>query len=129
MTERSGEIVLLKELQADKNVLGKYVRVTGFVTGRNNTDQALQLVEVSHDDATLWVDTSLVVTSELKADAQVQFIGEITAATQTVRAQHGAAYQLSAKVLRIVDGLDMRLYEEALAARRQFLASVPTTVN
>ena len=122
MTEKSGEVVLLRELQSDGNVLGKYVRVTGYVTGRNNMGNSIQLVELSHDDATLWVDTSLVVTSELKTDTQVQFIGEMTAAAPAVRS-HGASYQLTAKVMRIVDGLDMRLYEEALVARRQFLAA------
>ena len=106
----------------DGNVLGKYVRVTGYVTGRNNMGNSIQLVELSHDDATLWVDTSLVVTSELKTDTQVQFIGEMTAAAPAV-ISHGASYQLTAKVMRIVDGLDMRLYEEALVARRQFLAA------
>ena len=121
MAERAGEICLLRELLNDPNVQGKYVRVTGYVVKQDFSNPEQQLVQISHDGSSIWVDISLVVAKDLKVDSLVQFIGQINLSST------GAAYgswHLSAKVFRGVDGLDMRLYEEALLARREFLAAM-----
>ncbi len=123
MEERSGEVVLLRELFTDPNVVGKYVRVTGYVSAQ---DTSAALVEISHDGAALWVDTTLVNVGALRQDALVQFIGAISA---HVPVNVGSSIitgsiKLTARIYRAVDGLDMRLYEEALLARREFLSKV-----
>jgi hypothetical protein len=151
--DRSGEVCLLTELNYDANVVGKYVRVTGYVS---SIDIIAKNVEITHDEASLIVDISLVTTGSLRIGSLVQFIGEIQAlpqypqssanptnayayasadsnsqqlsddmhtwtAVSTVSAPRRARIRLAAKIFRAVDGLDMRLYEEALLARRAFL--------
>ncbi len=126
--ERSGEVVLLKEIFADRNCVGKYVRVTGYVSTVNTK---FNLLEITHDECSLSVDVSLVDIGSIKLDALVQFIGEIQSRPAYIQRQEQGFDQgsvtgniiLAARVCRIVDGLDLRLYEEALRARREFLIS------
>jgi len=126
--ERSGEIVLLKELYSDSNVVGKYVRVTGTATSVNTMTN---IVEIAHDNVLLNVDVSLVDIGTLKLDTLVQFIGEIHSRSDGITYQEDLrngkqAIQnnqllLSARIFRVVEGLDLRLFEEILLARRDFL--------
>ena len=118
--ERSGELCLLRELNCDPNIVGKYVRVTGYVS---SVDTISNFVEIIHDDDSLGVDISLVDTGSLKIDNLVQFIGEIKPSSQGQEQGKERRIYLAAKIFRAVDGLDMRLYEEALLARREFLTS------
>ena len=121
MVERSGEIVMLRELAADPKVIHKTVRVTGFVK-LLLVNEGILMIE--HDSFSLYVDVSLVTFSSLAMDSLVQFIGEIRPAFEhpyfTGETSDGDFF-LKAKVLRVVDGLDLTLYEEALGARRTFL--------
>ncbi len=125
MSERSGEIVFLREILADAHAVGKYVRVTGYVAEVDHSNPEKQMVRIVHDNASLWVDIALVVATDLTTDALVQFIGQINPAAHNTGAG-GKGVILSAKVYRNVDGLDMKLYEEALIARREFLATSTT---
>jgi len=125
--ERSGEVVLLKELYSDPNVIGKYVRVTGTATSVNTSTN---IVEITHDNVLLNVDISLIDIGTLKLDTLVQFIGEIHSRNMDgimnqVQAKSMQKNQLllSARIFRVVEGLDMRLFEETLLARRDFLCS------
>jgi hypothetical protein len=55
----------------------------------------------------------------------MQFIGEVDARGGGDSVDGGGArVVLRARVARCVDGLDLALYEEALAVRRQFEATV-----
>ena len=56
MTDRSGEIVLLRELYVDENVVGKYVRVTGEII---YIDTVLNYCQIRHDDSVLIVDLNI----------------------------------------------------------------------
>jgi hypothetical protein len=144
-------VCILRELTHDANIVGKYVRVTGYVS---SIDIIAKNVVITHDESSLIVDVSLVTTGSLRIGSLVQFIGEIqalpqysqpaitpanvyasaesnsqyedmhswtAASTTTAPAPRRARIRLAAKIFRAVDGLDMRLYEEALLARRAFL--------
>lgn len=123
---QSGEIVLLKELPLDRHVLNKSLRVTGHVTLLDFANHACQL---EHAGSVLWVDIARVDTAnvELRVSSLVQFIGEVRKVSDvggdfSVPAEYGKVpFYLLAKVARVVDGLDMTLYEQALLARRAFL--------
>lgn len=122
---QSGEIVLLKELQHDRHVIGKYLRVTGSVT---MLDFARRVCQIEHTDHVVWVDLTLIDLAALglKEASLVQFIGEIRNAdersTPIGPTDNGRIpFYLQAKVARVVDGLDMTLYEQALMSRRDFL--------
>jgi hypothetical protein len=132
--ERSGTIVLLKELYSDPGVVGKYVRVTGTATSVNTMTN---IVEITHDHVLLNVDVSLVDIGTLKLDTLVQFIGEMHARSDGIanqddlkllnaKGRHAPQQSqlfLSARIFRVVEGLDLRLFEETLLARRDFLNS------
>lgn len=112
---------MLSELFMDREVVGKYVRVTGFV---QSMDLAQGICHIVHGDYNLTVDLSLVGAEGLSVDSLMQFIGEVRAGTERGMppAPTGQpSFFLQAKIKRCVDGLDLRLYEESLKARRAFL--------
>jgi len=113
----SSEIVLLRELEKDASMLEKHVRVTGFVT---HMDLTHHMVQITHGTSVLWVDIALVSATGLTLDSLVQFIGQILPGADKVGVAE-MPYYLQAKIVRLVDGLDLRLFEEALIARRAFL--------
>lgn len=121
---QSGEVVLLKELQLDRHIIGKYVRVTGHIT---MIDFANHVCQIEHVENVLMVDITLIdlVSNDIKVSSLVQFIGEIRNTEQStisLPSSNGKVpFYLQAKVARLVDGLDMTLYEQALLARRTFL--------
>ena len=122
---QSGELVLLKELQLDRHVIGKYMRVTGNVT---TIDYGRRLCQIEHTNHILWVDLTYIdlVAHEIRVSTLVQFIGEICNADDreppiAVANSGRIPFYMLAKVARVVDGLDLALYEQALVARRAFL--------
>ena len=119
--ERSAEIVLLRELHEDANVFHKSLRVTGFM---RQMDISQGICRIEHDSHSVFVDTALVPASSVALESLVQFIGEIKPAREhpffASNTSEGDFY-MKAKILRMVDGLDLTLYEESLLARRDFL--------
>jgi hypothetical protein len=120
---RSATIFLLKEL-SEVNI-GEYVRVTGYVTGIEAG--GAKACKIQHGNANLFVDLDLVQFDGIVVDSLVQFIGEICESEKRNRnllnPESTEKFYLSAKIFRIVDGLDMRLFEESLVARRKFLSA------
>jgi hypothetical protein len=124
MTERSGEIVMLKELHLDANVISKYVRVTGFAV---SVDVDHNIVQLEHEGHMLYVDTSEVPASSLTPQALAQFIGEIRPAKEHVHLRDNVGpddFYMKARIYRIVDGLDMELFRQTVEARREYLKGV-----
>jgi hypothetical protein len=130
MAERSGEIVSIKELHLDQDVISKYVRVTGHVKFVNLD---ISMVQIEHENAVLYVCTSMVPASSLKLDSLAQFIGEVRPAREHDYLKDNTGPQdfyLKAKVFRLVDGLDMKLYVQSVEARREYLsAGARTCIN
>lgn len=128
-----GEIVLLKELfiKNDATVdiashLGRVYRVTGVITVYDPINRVCQ---IEHQSVFLWIDISLVSSEGLKIDELVQFIGEIEPiGTRTFPIIIG--YELSpivylkATVKRIVNELNLRVYEDVLVQRRLFVQNL-----
>ena len=131
MTERSGEIVLLRELYVDENVVGKYVRVTGEII---YIDTVLNYCQIRHDDSVLIVDLNIVTLNErTRLHSWVQFIGQVRAwsdiSNRFAAASTKEKFFLYAKISRLVDGLDIKLYEEAILVRRVFVAKLRNQQN
>ena len=121
MVERSGEIVLLREMHEDANVIGKTLRITGFV---RHVDVSQSIICIEHGDKSVYVDTSLVPASSIELESLVQFLGEVKPACDHpyfARNIPKTLFFLKAKVFRVVDGLDLALYTESLLMRREFL--------
>ena len=72
MGERSGEIVLLRELYEDVNVVGKTIRITGFV---RHIDVSMGIISIEHNGHSAYIDTSLVAASSVALESLVQFLG------------------------------------------------------
>ncbi len=128
-----GEIVLLKELfvQNDATLdiasrIGSVYRVTGIVTVY---DPISRVCLIEHQSVFLWIDISLVSSEGLKIDDLVQFIGEIlTVGTKTFpinsESEMSPTIYLKATVKRIVNELNLRVYEDALVQRRLFVQNL-----
>ena len=128
-----GEIVLLKELFIKNDAtldiashLGRVYRVTGVITVYDPINRVCQ---IEHQSVFLWIDISLVSSEGLKIDELVQFIGEIEPiGTRTFPIIIG--YELSpivylkATVKRIVNELNLRVYEDVLVQRRLFVQNL-----
>ena len=123
---QSGEIVLLKEVRLDRDVVGKCLRVTGHVA---LLDFANHICQIEHAGAVLWVDIGRVDIhgANVKISSLVQFIGEVRITGRgdfSIPAEYGKdEFYLLAKVVRLVDGLDMALFEQAIQARRDFVTA------
>ena len=121
MVERSGEIVLLREMYEDTHVIGKTLRITGFV---RQVDVGQGIICIEHDEKLVYVDTSLVPASSVALQSLVQFLGEVKPACDHAYFAGKASevfFFLKAKVFRVVDGLDLTLYAESVKMRREFL--------
>ena len=138
----SGRIALLKELQLDRHVIGSSLRVTGTVTAvclplpRDGRAESVLIVKrlclIEHTGSLLWVDITLIKVGQdegdvdLKESSLVQFIGEVCSVElrdfEFPEGTNPVQFYLIAKVARIVDGLDIALYEQSLQARRALLA-------
>jgi len=129
--ERMGEIFLLSELSdivypnlSNSDTAGnpeiefksKYVRVTGYVT---EYDPGRAQCFIVHGNHKLVVDLKLVLPQNMSNDALFQFIGELCLPEQE---NSSSVLILRARIAKNVDGMDIKLYEELLLARRRFLA-------
>jgi|LauGreSBDMM110SN_4_FD.fasta_scaffold288369_1 hypothetical protein len=122
-----GEIILLKELfEQNDNVLayhtGRVYRVTGTILVH---DPVNRICQIEHQSEFLWIDISLVSSEGITIDSMVQFIGEILPASTRIfpirESELPPNIYLKATVKRIVNGLNLRVYEQALTHRRLFI--------
>ncbi|TYZ64151.1 hypothetical protein PybrP1_004444 [[Pythium] brassicae (nom. inval.)] len=114
------EIVQIAEVLATPALQqNRSVRVTGRLEA---FDAGRALAQLSFQGAALTVDTRVLATDglALRVGSMYQFLGE----THVTHSTPGASdVRLVARVARNVDSLDVNLFLEALALRRQFLAS------
>ncbi|KAF1328711.1 hypothetical protein FI667_g6500, partial [Globisporangium splendens] len=117
------EIVQIAEVLRDAKLQNRSVRITGRLDAY---DAQRNLARVSFENAEMTVDTRILSVDglELHIGSMYQFLGE----TQQVRQASGGqdTVRLVARVARNVDSLDMDLFLQALALRRQFLATHDT---
>ena len=85
---------MINELYQDSNVVGKYVRVTGHAS-QINVDSCT--IKLEHDDYLLYEHNHLR-----------DYVGPDD-------------FYMKARVVRIVDGLDLELYRQTIDARREYL--------
>jgi len=113
---RHGQLWLLDELVAcdPQRLHEQSVRVVGRVTG---LDLCHSRASISHAGASLQVDIILLdpQTMPLRLSTLVQIIGEIVS---------DGSLLLRARVCRVVDGLNMALYEKAVALQRSFICGL-----
>uniref|UniRef100_K3WMX9 CST complex subunit Ten1 n=1 Tax=Globisporangium ultimum (strain ATCC 200006 / CBS 805.95 / DAOM BR144) TaxID=431595 RepID=K3WMX9_GLOUD len=114
------EIVQIAEVLRDAKLQNRSVRITGRLDAY---DAQRNLARVSFQNAEITVDTRILSMDglELRIGSMYQFLGETqhtSGGQDTVR--------LVARVARNVDSLDMDLFLQALALRRQFLATHDT---
>jgi hypothetical protein len=124
------EIVLLRELH-EESIIRKanrinsntpefhkdYVRVTGEVTFIDAGARFCQLVRGRHD---VFINLESVDMRGIQVGSMCQFFGTIV----VDRASHVGTYpfHVVATIARVVDDLDLDLFEQALIKRRSFLA-------
>eukprot|EP01038_Epipyxis_sp_PR26KG_P014353 gene14353-19250_t len=116
----SGDVVMLNEVRFDSG----YIRVTGQV---DYIDAIARFCVISHRGRSeqLLVDLSKVDFSELRIDSMCQFIGDVKPTAEIKKTPiHGltsSLFYLDTKILRIVNGLDLNLFEQATMIRRDYL--------
>ena len=128
-----GDIVLLREVyEASDMCVGRTLRVTGTVIGMSCERVCL----IEHEKRRLWVETSLL--EGVRMDCLYQFIGllssvddascRLSPAAKALIAQSTDGRDererlvcLKATIVRVAEGLDMRLFEQALMQRRKFM--------
>ncbi|GAB9469818.1 hypothetical protein Gpo141_00007084 [Globisporangium polare] len=112
------EIVQIAEVLADPALQSRSVRITGRLDAY---DAQRNLARVSFQGAAMTVETRILAMNalELRVGSMYQFLGE----TYQVRNTSTPEVRLVARVARNVDSLDVDLFLQALALRRQFLAS------
>ncbi|XP_041373570.1 CST complex subunit TEN1-like [Gigantopelta aegis] len=116
---QSGEPLLISEifdrLATDAASLeGKSIRVTGRLQTHNVHDSTVMVTDPKSTKS-LIVDTSLIEPFCAKLGSLFQFIGEVDCLSED------CDMKLTARVVRCVDGLDLVMYEKALAVQRQYL--------
>jgi len=128
-----GEIILLKELFIQNSAsldctshIGRVYRVTGTISV---FDPVNRVCQIEHQSAILWVDISLICSEGIKIDDQIQFIGEILPASTksfpiVTELESSPHIFLKATVKRIVNDINLRVYEEALIQRRSFVQNL-----
>jgi hypothetical protein len=131
------EIVMLQELHEGSIIRSSSpqsiptfshctVRVTGSIGGIDVTNRFCQLL---HGNFDVIVDLTIVDCSfkDFKVDAICQFIGQLVTGSERVFPGYDEApppFYLSGRLLRIVNDLDIDLYEQALIKRRLFLRHI-----
>ncbi|XP_071094994.1 uncharacterized protein [Haliotis cracherodii] len=107
---------IFQRLSSDiASIDGKSARIVGRLEEHNIHTCTAQVVD-SNNRRPLTIDTRLVEPFSAKIGSLFQFIGELDCASNT-------NVTLKARVVRCVDGLDMKMYQKALVAQRQYLAS------
>ncbi|XP_046545387.1 CST complex subunit TEN1-like [Haliotis rubra] len=114
-----GEPLIIEEilqlLSSDSaSIDGKSARIVGRLEEHNIHTCTAQVVD-SNNRQPLTIDTRLVEPFNAKIGSLFQFIGELECSSNSVT--------LKARVVRCVDGLDMKMYQKALIAQRQYLSS------
>jgi hypothetical protein len=120
-----GEIMLISELPlpCDGTLHGSSVCITGHVV---TNDAREDRVIIQHGGASLIVSTALLCTGDdgcphFVNNATCRFIGELQE-TRAVGSDMTVWHRtLVARVVSAVDGLNMKLYAEALKVQRDFL--------
>eukprot|EP00697_Spironema_sp_BW2_P011719 gnl/Spiro4/2753_TR1339_c0_g1_i1.p1 gnl/Spiro4/2753_TR1339_c0_g1~~gnl/Spiro4/2753_TR1339_c0_g1_i1.p1 ORF type:complete len:126 (+),score=20.76 gnl/Spiro4/2753_TR1339_c0_g1_i1:30-380(+) len=107
----SARIVGLEEVHPAMQ--NQSVRVFGRLV---EFDPSSQIAVLNHQGHSLRVNTELIAGVVLKSDSQYQFIGELRGAEDT-----DGSLVLEARVCRLVDGIDLELFQQALQLRNQFL--------
>ncbi|RUS22041.1 telomere-capping, CST complex subunit-domain-containing protein [Endogone sp. FLAS-F59071] len=110
-----GVVYFLSEITADsQHMIGRSVRVNGTLL---EYDAHANRAVIEHEGARLLVDTSLLGVFPHRERSLFQWIGEISVSDEHTAA---APLILRARVVRNIDGLDLRLYEQAVRLRRRF---------
>ncbi|KAK9703206.1 hypothetical protein K7432_010867 [Basidiobolus ranarum] len=120
MSLKSGKIVFIKELvQSLNDWEGESVRVTGLLV---TYDVHTNLATIQHNDYTLTIDTSLLGVFSHRINGLFQFVGELSNQNpqQPQKTRNISEYLLLARVVRNMEGLDLQLYEKAIAIRKKF---------
>ncbi|KAL3665881.1 hypothetical protein V7S43_009305 [Phytophthora oleae] len=112
------EICQIAEVLADPQLQNRSVRITGRL---ETYDAQRKLAIISFQDVSMVVETQRLALENLRLQlgSMYQFLGETYASNQGGPTE----VRLVARVARNVDSLDIDLFLEALAMRRQFLAS------
>ncbi|KAE8876566.1 hypothetical protein PF005_g7194 [Phytophthora fragariae] len=112
------EICQIAEVMADPQLQNRSVRITGRLEAY---DAQRKLAKVSFQDVSMTVETQRMALGNLRLQigSMYQFLGETYSSNQGGQTE----VRLVARVGRNVDSLDIDLFLEALAMRRQFLAS------
>jgi hypothetical protein len=122
---RSAIIAFLPQLltQGDSDIIGQYVRVTGYVRFINAKARWCQIED---EGSFLVVDLTLADMIGLAEGRLFQFIGEITPILHPNERFAGCrdVLCLAATITRYVDDLDFPLYKKVIVARNNFLQQV-----
>ncbi|CAI5724556.1 unnamed protein product [Peronospora destructor] len=112
------EICQIAEVLSDPQLQNRSVRITGKLEAY---DAQLQVATVSFQNVSMTVETQRLAFENLRLqlNSMYQFLGE----TYTIKKEGEMKVRLVARVARNVDSLDIDLFLEALAMRRQFLAA------
>ncbi|EGZ10982.1 hypothetical protein PHYSODRAFT_519018, partial [Phytophthora sojae] len=112
------EICQIAEVMADPQLQNRSVRITGRLEAY---DAQRKLAKVSFQDVSMTVETQRMALGNLRLQigSMYQFLGETYSSNQGGQTE----VRLVVRVGRNVDSLDIDLFLEALAMRRQFLAS------
>ncbi|KAF1782484.1 hypothetical protein PI124_g14530 [Phytophthora idaei] len=112
------EICQIAEVLADPQLQNRSVRVTGRLEAY---DAQRKVARISFQDVSMTVETQRLALENLRMQlgSMYQFLGETYASNQGGQTE----VRLVARVARNVDSLDIDLFLETLAMRRQFLAS------
>ncbi|KAG6622282.1 CST complex subunit TEN1 [Phytophthora cinnamomi] len=112
------EICQIAEVLADPQLQNRSVRITGRLAAY---DAQRKLATVTFQDVSMTVETQRMALGNLRLQigSMYQFLGETYSSNQAGQTE----VRLVARVGRNVDSLDIDLFLEALAMRRQFLAS------
>ncbi|KAI9910714.1 hypothetical protein PsorP6_010870 [Peronosclerospora sorghi] len=112
------EICQIAEIFADPQLQNRSVRITGRLDAY---DAQEKLAKVSFQGVSMTIETQGLALEHLRLElgSMYQFLGE----TYTSEKGRQPEVRLVARVARNVDSLDIGLFLEALAMRRQFLAA------
>ncbi|RYG65663.1 hypothetical protein EON64_11455 [archaeon] len=121
MTTRSAKISFLTDRASNVGAFepGSYLRLTGIV---RYFDTAKRWCQIEDENNFFVVDLQLCDMAGIDIGKLFQFIGEVSPVLDQVRFQGcGDDVCLHATLARCVDGLDLGLYKQAVAARDKYL--------
>ncbi|KUF75670.1 hypothetical protein AM587_10002272 [Phytophthora nicotianae] len=112
------EICQIAEVLADPQLQNRSVRITGRL---DTYDAQRKVAWISFQDVSMTVETQRLALENLRLQigSMYQFLGETYTSNQGGQTE----VRLVARVARNVDSLEIDLFLETLALRRQFLAT------